>query len=97
MIRHIIFFSVKPGTDVETVREGLMNLGRIPHSSHFEVTLNRKLDLYENEVDIVVYAEFENEAALHAYKADPIYGQTTANVRPMREMRFSADVIAADK
>ncbi len=96
MIRHIVFFTVKPDMDVETVREGLMNLGRIPHSSHFEVALNRKVDLYDNGIDIVVYAEFEDEAALHAFKADPIYAETTASVRPMRESRFSADVVTAD-
>lgn len=95
MIRHIVFFTVKPDMDVETVREGLMNLGRIPHSSHFEVTVNRKVDLFGNDIDIVVYAEFENESALHAFKADPIYAETTARVRPMRELRFSADVVAA--
>ncbi len=96
MIRHIVFFTVKPSMDVETVRVGLTELGRIPHSRHFEVTVNRKVDLFENEIDIVVYAEFENEAALHAFKADPIYAETTAKVRPMRELRFSADVVAAN-
>ncbi|MET3792567.1 Dabb family protein [Aquamicrobium terrae] len=96
MIRHIVFFTVKPSMDVEAVRVGLMELGRIPHSRHFEVTVNRKVDLFENEIDIVVYAEFENEAALHAFKADPIYAETTAKVRPMRELRFSADVVAAN-
>lgn len=96
LIRHIVFFTVKPDMDVETVREGLMDLGRIPHSSHFEVSVNRKVDLYENQIDIVVYAEFENEAALHAFKADPIYSQTTAKVRPMRDLRFSADVVSGN-
>ena len=96
MIRHIVFFTVKPSMDVETVRVRLMELGRIPHSRHFEVTVNRKVDLFGNDIDIVVYAEFENEAALHAFKADPIYAETTAKVRPMRELRFSADVVAAN-
>ena len=30
-------------------------------------------------------------AALEAYKAHPIWADTTAKVRPMREMRYSAD------
>lgn len=93
MIRHIVFFSVKPTVDIETVRDGLMALGRIPHARHFEVTVNRKVDLYANDIDIVVYAEFENDAALDAFKADPIYAATTRAVRPLRDLRFSADVL----
>ncbi|KQZ96574.1 stress responsive protein [Mesorhizobium sp. Root157] len=94
MIRHIVFFSVKPAVDIETVRSGLMELGRIPHSRHFEVTVNRKVDLFSNDIDIVVYAEFDDEAALSAFKADPIYAATTDVVKPLRELRFSADVVA---
>ena len=44
-----------------------------------------------DEIDIVVYAEFADQAALSAYKAHPIYAETTAKVRPMRELRYSAD------
>jgi len=94
LIRHIVFFSAKRREDVETIREGLKALGTIPHSSHFEVSLNTKVDPLSDEIDIVVYAEFPDDAALAAYKAHPTYAETTARVRPMREMRFSADVVA---
>jgi hypothetical protein len=94
LIRHIVFFTVRPDVDVETVRSGLMALGRIPHSRHFEVTVNRKVDLFANEIDIVVYAEFDDQAALDTFKAHPLYGETTRAVRPLRELRFSADVVA---
>ncbi|MGB3387791.1 MAG: Dabb family protein [Pseudaminobacter sp.] len=94
MIRHIVFFSVKPDHDVETVREALRVLGTIPHSSHFEVTVNSKVDPMCDRIDIVVYAEFPDAAALAAYKAHPTYMETTRKVRPMRELRFSADVEA---
>ena len=94
MIRHIVFFSVRPGEDVENVRAGLLALGQIPHSRLFEVTLNSKVDPMCDKIDIVVYAEFEDAAALAAYKAHPIYSETTNKVRPMRELRFSADVVA---
>jgi hypothetical protein len=73
----------------------LLALGKIPHSTHFEVTLNTKVDLFSNAIDVVVYAEFEDEAALAAYKADPIYADTTSRVKPLRELRYSADVVAA--
>ncbi|MGX5804715.1 Dabb family protein [Bradyrhizobium sp. Arg314] len=95
MIRHIVFFSVRRKEDVEAVRSGLLALGRIPHSRHFEVTLNTKVDLFSNAIDVVVYAEFEDDAALAAYKAHPIYADTTSKVKPLRELRYSADVVAA--
>ena len=95
MIRHIVFFSAKRREDVESVREGLLALGQIPHSSVFEVSLNTKVDPLSSEIDIVVYAEFPDEAALAAYKAHPIYDETTRKVRPLRELRLSADVVAA--
>ncbi|QND60264.1 Dabb family protein [Mesorhizobium huakuii] len=94
MIRHIVFFSARRKEDVESVRTGLLALGSIPHSSLFEVTLNTKVDPLSDEVDVVVYAEFADDAALAAYKAHPLYAQTTAKVKPLRELRYSADVVA---
>ena len=94
MIRHIVFFSAKRGENVEAMRVGLEALGSIPNSTLFEVSLNTKVDPLSDEVDVVVYAEFPDEAALAAYKAHPTYAETTAKVRPMRELRFSADVVA---
>lgn len=92
MIRHIVFFSATNPEDVERIREGLMMLAEIPHSSHFEVGRNLQSDAISAErVDLVVYAEFSDEAALAAYKADPIYSACIARVRPMRELRIAAD------
>lgn len=94
MIRHIVFFSAKHGQSAQAVRDGLQALGTIPHSTLFEVSLNTKVDPLCDEIDVVVYAEFTDEAALAAYKAHPTYAETTAKVKPMRELRFSADVVA---
>ncbi len=91
MIRHVVFFTAKPGEDIEAIRGSLRALGTIPGSNTFEVALNRKIDPLSDEIDVVVYAEFPDEAALSAYKAHPTYAATTKSVRPMREMRFSAD------
>jgi quinol monooxygenase YgiN len=95
LIRHIVFFSARHKEDVEAVRRGLLALGNIPHSRLFEVTLNTKVDPLSDEIDVVVYAEFENDAALAAYKAHPLYAETTSQVKPLRELRYSADVVAA--
>lgn len=93
MVRHIVFFSAKRREDVEAIREGLKALGAIPHFSHFEVSLNTKVDPLSNEIDVVLYAEFPDQTALAAYKAHSIYAETTARVRPLRELRYSADVM----
>jgi hypothetical protein len=95
MIRHIVFFSASDPKDVETIRNGLMMLRDIPQSQHFEVGLNMQSDAIAGaHVDVVVYAEFTDEAALAAYKANPIYQQCIAHVRPLREMRIAADFMA---
>ena len=94
MIRHIVFFTAKDGESVDAICEGLSALGSIPHSQHFEVTRNSKVDQISNEVDVVVYAEFADAAALAAYKAHPTYAETTQKIRPMRELRLSADFTA---
>lgn len=94
MIRHIVFFSARRAADVPAVLDGLKALAAIPHSEKFEVSLNTKVDPLGDEVDVVVYAEFRDQAALAAYKADPIYAETTGRVRPLRELRFSADIVA---
>ncbi|WP_457298119.1 Dabb family protein [Phyllobacterium sp. P5_D12] len=94
MIRHIVFFSAREKRDVETIVKGLRRLGEIPHSTVFEVMQNTKTDPISGEIDVVVYGEFENAEALAAYKAHPIYSETTAVVRPLRELRISADVVS---
>ena len=91
MIRHIVFFTAKAPGNLEAICEGLSLLGTIPHSQHFEVTRNSKVDQISNEVDVVVYAEFADAAALAAYKAHPTYAEATRRVRPLRELRYSAD------
>lgn len=94
MIRHIVFFSAKDEADVDQIAEGLGMLANIPHADFFEVGVNRKVDQIGTEVDLVVYAEFRDEAALAAYKAHPIYDECTARVRPLREIRMAADFVS---
>lgn len=92
MIRHVVFFSAADPADTERIRDGLMMLAEIPHAAHFEVGRNLQGDsLTGVRVDLVVYAEFADEAALAAYKAHPIYAACIARVRPLRELRIAAD------
>ena len=92
MIRHIVFFTLKDPREAQDIIGQLKRLGTIPGSTLFEVTQNRKADLFGNEIDIVVYAEFPGIDALHAYKKHPTYMDVTNTVRPRRELRFAADV-----
>ena len=62
-----------------------------------EVAENARIDQIGNEVDVVVYAEFADEAALAAYKAHPTYAEATRRVRPLRETRLAADFKAAEE
>jgi heme-degrading monooxygenase HmoA len=96
MIRHVVFFTAKSPDKLPEILDGLRLLGTIEHASHFEVTTNRKVDQIGNDVDVVVYAEFESEAALRAYKAHPTYAEATRRVRPLRELRFAADFEASE-
>ncbi|WP_423067611.1 Dabb family protein [Devosia sp. CN2-171] len=96
MIRHIVFFTAPP-ENLDAVVAGLELLGKIPLALHFEVVRNSKVDLFANDVDVVVYAEFPDEAALAAYKAHPIYAEATKRVRPLRELRYAADFEAQEK
>ncbi|MCR4268163.1 Dabb family protein [Nitratireductor sp. ZSWI3] len=97
MIRHIVFFSARDKADVERIAEKLGVLGTIPHSDVFEIGINRKVDQLGTEVDVVVYGEFRDEAALAAYKAHPTYAACTAEVRPLREMRVAADFVSRSR
>jgi hypothetical protein len=97
MIRHIVFFTARSPENLPAILDGLRLLGTIPHVSHFEVTPNGKVDQIGNDIDVVVYAEFDSEAALRAYKAHPTYAEATRRVRPLRELRFAADFEASEE
>lgn len=93
MIRHIVFFTARDAGDLDRIREGLQTLSNIPHFRHFEVGRNLHADrLTGAEVDLVVYAEFDSQADLDAYKSHPAYARAIELVRPLRELRIAADI-----
>ena len=73
----------RPEPDLTTSAEAWLSAGG-PH--HTVLT-----DQLGTEVDLVVYGEFDDEAALAAYKAHPDYQRSIDLVRPIREMRMAAD------
>ena len=90
MIRHIVFFTV-PAENRDAVRAGLSLLTSIPHARVLEIGENVKTDQWDRQVDFVVYGEFDDAAALAAYKAHPNYSLSTATVKPLRDQRIAAD------
>lgn len=90
-LRHVVFFSAKDKANIPQIVAGLQILADIPHSTFFEVRQNTQSDALSSEVDVVVYAEFANDAALAAYKGDPLYQASIDAVRPLRDMRIAAD------
>jgi len=91
IIRHVVFFSSKQKNDIDRIVDGLSMLSAIPSVSHFEVSRNRNEDRFGNDVDVIVYAEFKDDAALQDYRSHPIYQECIEVVRPLREMRVAAD------
>ncbi|MDH6263784.1 Dabb family protein [Bradyrhizobium sp. BR13661] len=96
MIRHIVLFTAKDKTDIDRIVDGLSVLTAIPHARRLEIARNRKTDQLGNDIDVVVYGEFENDAELAAYKAHDLYKESIKRVRPLRELRFAADYNLAD-
>ena len=92
MIRHMVFFSAKDKRELPAIMAGLEQLGKIPEAKNFSVRENLKQDGIGNDIDVVVYAEFESANALSAYKQNTLYQDTIRIVRPLRELRFCADV-----
>jgi quinol monooxygenase YgiN len=92
MIRHIVFFSAKDPDDLNRIEAGLKLLEGIAAADRLEIRRNLRRDQLANAVDIVVYGEFADAAALDAYKADPAYARAIEIVRPLRELRVAADV-----
>jgi len=92
MIRHIVFFSAKDPADLDRIEAGLQLLQGIEAASRLEIRRNLACDQLGNEIQIVVYGEFADRAAFDAYKADPLYAEATRVVRPLRELRFAADI-----
>jgi hypothetical protein len=96
VIRHIVLFIAKDRVDIDRIVDGLSILTSIPHARRIEIARNRKTDQFGNDVDVVVYGEFDNETELAAYKAHDLYKESIKRVRPLRELRFAADYDSMD-
>ncbi|KGK79038.1 stress responsive protein [Thalassobacter stenotrophicus] len=90
-IRHVVFFTAKDPADLPKIIEGLKILGGIPGVQNFDVAQSSNTDPLTDRVDVVVYGEFADEAALTAYRTHPLYQESIRRVRPLRDTRVAAD------
>lgn len=90
MIRHIVMWKFRPGTEAEQGRflNGLRGLqGVIPQLLRSEVAVNVGADNY----DAVLVSEFESLEALEVYKNDPRHKAVSALCKSIREDRVAVD------
>ena len=90
MIRHIVMWKFKPGTDEEQRRflRGLRGLqGVIPELLRSEVGVNVADDNY----DAVLLTEFQDLAALERYKQDPRHVAVASICKDIRLDRVAVD------
>lgn len=90
MIRHIVMWKFRPGTEAEQANflNGLRNLqGVIPQLLRSEVAVN----VGDGSYDAVLVSEFESLEALEAYKNDPRHKAVSALCKSIREDRAAVD------
>jgi len=96
MIRHIVMFSSPNEADREVIYRGLSVLTQIEHAARLEVAYNEKIDQIANDIDVIVYGEFNTIEDFRAYKAHPLYEESIRQVRHLRDVRVAADYTVAN-
>lgn len=90
MIRHIVMWKFRPGTEAEQEQflKGLRGLqGVIPQLKRSEVAVN----VGQGNYDAVLVSEFESLEALDTYKNDPRHKAVSALCKSIREDRVAVD------
>ena len=90
MIRHIVMWKFRAGTEAEQAQflEGLRGLqGMIPQLLKSEVAVN----VGEGNYDAVLVSEFESLETLEVYKNDPRHKAVSALCKSIREDRVAVD------
>ncbi|WP_308857324.1 Dabb family protein [uncultured Oscillibacter sp.] len=90
MIRHIVMWKFRPGTEAEQAQflEGLRGLqGVIPQLRSSQVARSVGADNY----DAVLVSEFDSLEDLEAYKHDPRHVKVSALCKSIRADRVAVD------
>lgn len=96
MIKHIVMWNVRGDTPAEKAR-GIARLrrsfeslrGRIPGLLHLEIGVDTSRIDYA--CDVVLYSEFESQAALDAYGSHPEHLRVKDEVADLRIARHQVD------
>ena len=91
MIKHIVMWKFKPGTEAEQKEflDGLQSLyGVIPQIRAQEVGRN----VVPNNYDAVLISAFDSLADLEAYKTDPRHVKVSALCKAIRTDRVAVDM-----
>ena len=99
MIRHIVMWNVRGDTPAARAR-GIAQLqssfaslrGRIPGLLHIEVGVDTSRVNYA--CDVVLYSEFESQAALDAYASHPEHLRVKQELGDLRTARYQVDYSA---
>ncbi len=99
MIKHIVMWSVRGDTPAEKA-QGIARLqrsfeslrGRIPGLLHLEIGVDSSHIDYA--CDVVLYSEFESQAALDAYGTHPEHVRVKNEVADLRIARHQVDYAA---
>lgn len=96
MIRHIVMWNVRGATpaekaaNVERLRRSFHSLrGRVPGLLHLEIGVDTSRVDYA--CDVVLYSEFESQAALDAYATHPEHLRVKQELGDMRIARYQVD------
>lgn len=98
MIRHIVMWNVRGDTPQEKAHgiarlqrsfEGLR--GRIPGLLHLEIGVD--ISRIDYACDVVLYSEFESQAALDAYGTHPEHLRVKDEVADLRIARHQVDYV----
>lgn len=96
MIRHIVMWNVRGATrdekaaNIERLRRSFHGLrGRIPGLLHLEIGVDASGVDYA--CDVVLYSEFESQAALDAYASHPEHLRVKQELGDMRIARHQVD------
>ena len=100
MIRHIVMWNVRGDTpqqkaaNVALLKRSFESLrGRIPGLLRLEVGVDHSAVDYA--CDVVLYSEFESQAALDAYASHPEHLRVKGEIGDMRIARHQVDYTAA--
>lgn len=96
MIKHIVMWNVRGATPAEKA-QGIARLkhsfeslrGRIPGLLHLEIGVDSSRIDYA--CDVVLYSEFESQAALEAYAEHPEHLRVKREVGDLRVARHQVD------